>query len=239
MNLKKIWNDPVWSKIISVIIIAIFTLIYKYVDVNFSKDYIVKFLNLWINEILYFGITLSTIIVVIFFMKHKKNKNLKNCFDDVTIETIFEQPKLKEKYNEDSKNLDIILFNRIRNEYLSADKEISWLREQNFNFGFNRNNALVFFDIHDKIGNNPNFEFLNTELETARKELFKNIENFNNNLSVLTFPEGKFVQSVPKEWKFNFPEKYEKSAFKLNESRTKLIDSYDNLIRLGRNILKV
>jgi len=67
MNLNKIWSDPVWSKVISVIIIASAGLLYKYVSAKIDnlgfQEQILSFLNikisLWLSTILFVILTIS------------------------------------------------------------------------------------------------------------------------------------------------------------------------------------
>ncbi len=179
-------------------------------------------------------------IIIVIIQKARKNRNIKeiNSFDGLNMENL-ESYLAQEIYDEESKILDSKLLNEIRNELLPTEQEISWLREQNFSYGFNREVAFKFFDFEVKISDNPNYEFLNPELEKLKKQLVKNIQIFNRDLSQLTFPDGNLMQSVPREWKKTNPKKLENSINILNRSKINVIEKYDELIRKGRRTLKI
>ncbi len=240
-KISKIWKDPVLSKVISAGIIAAIIFAYNFVTSkinNESFQHTIK--SFWENESELWKIALTCLIIIVIIQKARKNRNIKeiNSFDGLNMENL-ESYLAQEIYDEESKILDSKLLNEIRNELLPTEQEISWLREQNFSYGFNREVAFKFFDFEVKISDNPNYEFLNPELEKLKKQLVKNIQIFNRDLSQLTFPDGNLMQSVPREWKKTNPKKLENSINILNRSKINVIEKYDELIRKGRRTLKI
>ncbi|WP_312766333.1 hypothetical protein [Epilithonimonas sp.] len=243
-KLKKIWKDPVWSKIIAALILSILTLIYNYLQSVIKKESFYKTLsNFWNSKFELWQITLVFfIIILLIYISIKKRKRNKTeeigSFDGVDILSLTYASNYG--YDEESKKLDIQLFNKIRTEFLPAEKDINWLREQSFNNGFQKEKAYTFFDFDEMLSENPNFEFLNSDLEELKRKLIQKIQIFTNDLSVNTFPENnKDFQGVPKEWRDNHPEKYLNAVQILNKDKKEVLDSYDELIRAGRKILKV
>lgn len=245
---KKIWKDPVGSKIISVVIIGLSSIAFNYVEALVKKESFKKtFLNFWGQTFQLWQIILIVALVFLLILIILKNKTktkipLKNSFDGINIETfvnnINEESEI-ENYDDELKKVDTELFNKIRNKYLPAENEISWLKEQDFAHGFNRDFAFIFFDFEEKMSKNPNLEFLGVELENIRKELVSNIKIFNKHLISKTFPSDGKMQSVPKEWQKTNPKIFIESVKLLNDSKEKVIECYDRLIRIGREKLKV
>lgn len=235
-KINEIWKDPVWSKVISAIIIGLFTIAYNYAISKINNESFKQtFKNFWKSkfELWQVGILVVALLIISIIFYKRKNKPIDNPFEEINIENLSNMD-----YTEDHKILDIGLFNKIRNEYLT-DNEVSWLREQDFNFGFNRNIAFTFFNLTDKIHENPNFEFFNEEIEEFKNKLIKSVQIFNHNLSNETYPSGEIMQSVPKEWRLSNPEKFNYAVTILNQSKKELLDTYDSFIRAGRRTLRV
>ncbi len=241
-KLIQIWKDPVLSKVISTGIIAFLIFLYNLIISKINKESFKEtFKSFWENKFELWkiaSIALIALILFLIFKPKRRKKEIINSFEGVNIETIG-LPDTREIYDEQSRELDSKLFNEIRNELLPTEQEIAWLREQNFSYGFNRDVAFRFFDFDIKISDNPNYEFLNPELEKLKKRLVKSIQIFNRNLSELTFPDGNLMQSVPREWRASNPQRLQNSINILNASKVTVIKNYDDLIRNGRKILKI
>lgn len=239
--IEKIWKDPVWSKVISFIIIAIGTLLYNYIISLYNdEDFRTTFLNFWKNrfelwQFLLFLILLVTIISIITYRNKKKMPKQTNAFDNFDLESL----KPMESYDEQSKKLDTEIYLKIRDKLLPGNKSINWLRHQNFaGFGFRREAPDDFFNFESTCSD-PNFVFLDSDLEEIKVDLQKNISELTGLLALNTFPQSNGIQTVPPEWEIEQSERFDEVIKKLSESREKVIESYDKLMREGRKKLKI
>ena len=224
-NFQKIWKDPVWSKVIAAIIIAIASVVYSFfasksADITFTnslKNFWTTKIQLWLVALIFIGYLVITRIFNYSLKPHKQSF----IYDDKTLA------------------LDTSLFDRIRKDLLPQDGTIYWLRHNNFaGFSFNDEN-LNQLDAIEYEAKKSDFEFLNPELETIKNDLIKEIDTFTTSMAVNTFPTKSGRQSVPPEWELEQPERFWKVVGEIHANQLRICDKYDELIKTGRRLLKV
>jgi hypothetical protein len=218
MNLKKIWSDPVWSKVISVIIIASAGLLYTYISAKIDnlafQEQLLSFLNikisLWLAIILFFIFTIS-----IDFSKRIRTKF---------------------KYDSETLNLDKAMFEKLK-DLLPQDGSISRFRSFATFLGFEFDEIENFrtFKEHCR---RSDFDFFHPTLEKLKRELLNKIEIFTENFYKKTKElDGKYRYIIPS--KEDDAVKHEENKNEFEKSATELIAKYDELIKSGRKVLKM
>lgn len=133
--------------------------------------------------------------------------------------------------------LDKELFSRIQN-ILPKDGSIYFLRHNNFagfSFLLDKLDDLYNFE-HECV--DPNFEFLDPELEAIRGKLQKNIDAFTNEIGTSTFPtQMPGRNTVPQEWEREQPERFDNVVNKLHNLSANICDNYDKLVKTARRRL--
>lgn len=192
-RLQKIWRDPVWSKVISVLIIAVSTVAYNFIVSEYKNvDFKTSFFNFWTLDIKLWVIAVSSIGLIIFYsvVKYFKSRKIRPFeYDDKTLE------------------LDVSLFNRVRNDILPQDGTIYWLRHNNFaGFSF-EGKYLEPLDVIEWESEKSDFEFINPQLERIKQELVKEISEFNSLLYDNIFPSNTLAgrYSIPPELEIEEP----------------------------------
>lgn len=223
-NFQKIWKDPVWSKVIAALLIGIGTVILSYIysiisNISFQES----FIAFWKTNIQLWVIALF-IIIYIFIATIYKYVNL---------------DKKKFKYDSDTLKLDISLFNKIRNELLPKNGTIEWLRHFNFAGNSFDREYLKEPSNFEYEGKQADFEFFNPELEKITKVLLFEIIRFNETMCLKTFTVGLKNQSIPSEWELTDSEGFWKLVKEIHENTHNICTKYDELVRVGRSILKV
>jgi hypothetical protein len=217
MNLKKIWNDPVWSKVISQgiiwLIIVIVPIIWSIIKVNRDEiDFKTAFVSILTFKIDLWIILLVTLILVLVYFGL----------------TYFKQNHFS--YDEDTIKLDRELFRKIRYELLPQDGSISFLRHNNFaGFSFNLDSIKDIENIEYE-NRKSDFEFLNPTLEKIKKELLEHISRFSNQINVNTFPTHNGFQTVPPEWEVAQPERFWKVVNDIHTETSFICDKYDEFV---------
>ena len=222
--IKKIWNDPVWSKVISVAIVAIITSIYavirSYID-NLSIGQIVKSLfmthvQLWIIVLIIFiGLILYGI-----YVKYRKQK--KFVYDQHAYEND------KELYN--SFLMD-----------LTPNGSIYFLRTNNFaGFSFHLSSLGELENFYHKYSDDPRIEFFHPEIEQIRKKMMADIDSFEDLICVYTFPGSRDdLQTVPPEWEENNPNHFWDVVNKIHAAARQVCEDYDNFVKTGKRLIKM
>lgn len=153
--IRKIWNDPVWSKVISFVIITLVTAIYvKIKSLNQGKTFDQAF-----NEMLQLKVNLFTILVGLFLV--------------LIVYIIYRMVIFK--YSESTKKSDLDFFNKVRNEYLDQDSTIRFLRDHNFRGPFNLHKIDDIEKFNDKC-RNSDFKFINPRLEKLKIQIEAQID---------------------------------------------------------------
>ena len=223
-NFKKIWKDPVGSKIISAGILFLITLIYNKFqsyteDVTF-KDAFTTFWNYSIKLWIIVSVILASIIIFSFYSSIKKNK--------------------KYKYDEDTKELDTNLYIKIRDELLTDDMMMNVKQNVFSSNSFYGETLFKILDIIDE-SRKSYFEFLNPILESKKNDLIETISELHNitsvNVSGVHGTAGWL--SIPREWAHNDRERFDNAWKSISLLENELAEKYDDFIKTGKRILKI
>lgn len=216
--LKKIWNDPVGSKVIAALIIFIFSVIWTVYSASHNNiDIWTAFLNFWTYSISLWIIALVSILLI------SLNLIISRQF----------------KYTEETLILDKQVYEDIKVNLLPQNGSISFLRSNNFaGFSFNINNLNDVVNFENALSNST-FYFLNPRLEKIKTELAVKISHFNTLIAFNTFVTPNGFQTVPPEWETNQPERFWEVVNDLHSTTNDLCRIYDELIKTGRTILKI
>lgn len=144
---------------------------------------------------------------------------------------IEETPEELEHYKkEDSKTLRII------KKTLYESGIIDFMKNHSFGSPFFINTLDLISEYQHESKNNPEFEFLDSELEDLKLELDRHISKIYTILAVNTFDVGvnPNLVGVPKEWQREQPERHEKVIDELHKESFKIVGNYNDLIRLAR-----
>lgn len=218
MNFKKIWSDPVWSKVISVIIVATAGLLYTYISAKIDdlafQEKLLSFLNikisLWLAIILYFIFTISV--------------------------NFSKQRRAKFKYDSETLNLDKAMFEKLKG-LLPQDGSISRFRSFATFLGFEFD-EIENFRVFKEYCRRSDFDFFHPTLEKLRRELLNKIETFTENFYNKTKEiDGRYRYIIPS--KEDNVVKHEENKNEFEKSAAELIAKYDELIKSGRKVLKM
>lgn len=222
VKIKKIWHDPVWSKVIAFIIIAILTLLYTTTKTllegtSFSEN---------LSQLLNFSIPIKYIFIIAFilflfwlFIRTRKPPTL--------------------EYKDEHKELDRKLLVKIKTDILPANGNLGFLRTYDFcgAFLWSDLDEIKKFNLYN---NDPEFEFIDIELNALLTIMKMEIEEFLSILGVNTFPLSNpniNASRIPPEWQQEQPERFNKVVDKIHNLTTNICSSYDELIRLGKRKL--
>ena len=217
---KKIWNDSVWSSVISAIIIGVLTVLWLAILSIFGNrtfsEYFSTILNIQI-KLKYILIALLVLMLILIIFK------------------LFNKKKIK--YNDDHQNLDLKLFTEIRDKYLPSNRSIDFLRKSNFSgSSFSRNNINDLEDISYKF-DDPYMEFIDSDLNEEFEKMKLVINQFLEELGENTWTVGHpkdGILSVPKEWQHEQYDRYKKVTDSLHYKADTICTTYDKIIRLGK-----
>ena len=195
MSVKKIWNDPVWSKVIAngiiVALAFVLTIIWSMISAKQNQiNFKTAFVNFWSYKISLWIVVVIAILLLIIYWGWKYCGLNKFVYDDETIK------------------LDKAMFDKIRNELLPQEGTIGFLRHNNFagfSFDLEKIDDLDNIEYEDR---KSDFEFLNPDLEKIKIELINKISHFTSEISMNTFPTNAGFQSVPSEWEVEQPERF-------------------------------
>lgn len=125
-------------------------------------------------------------------------------------------------------------------EELPSKGSMEFLRTHSFYDGFKLDSLRQLFDFQYK-WNNAEYEFVNEELESLRKELYENIRQFTyvNGMGSYAQRDGWFStlpdNCMGQEW--DLPEHVIVKIKEMNELADKVYQSHQDLVRLGNKIL--
>lgn len=221
-KLKKIWADPVWSKVISAIIIAIGAVIWTFISAKVNDiDIQTAWTNFWTFNIKLWWLTIGSVVLLILFWIRQSFKKSSFQYDDETIK------------------LDRQLFEKIRTELLPQTGAIYFLRHNNFaGFSFDTDSIEDLYNFEHEC-KKSDFEFLNPDLEKIKIELLKAVDHFTGQIAVQTFSTNNGRQTVPPEWELEQSERFWEVVNDLHKTKFQICDRYDELIKFGRRVLKI
>ncbi len=212
-KLSKIWTDPVGSKVIATAIIALFIALFKYyTDISFTKvfwDTMGFKIDLWLSII----ITIVCITLILFKINFNKKKHI-----------------YTEAHQLHDKNLLLLLKDKI-----PTNGTIGFIRDGNFSGQrFSWDSFKDFEYANDNI-NNPDIVFIDNEFENLKTALFKNVHDYLTYLASNTFYVDKDHSSIPAEWKYDQPDRFDKVVKTMYDSEKEICKLYDSLIKLGKS----
>jgi hypothetical protein len=137
-------------------------------------------------------------------------------------------------------DLDRKLFLKIREILPSQKGSISFMREHSYGTPFLRNRHDDLLRYLDQC-KSPEFEFINSDLETRRSQLTKNIQEFQDILSNTTFyldTRPSYLAIAP-DIKYVLGSDYFQIIRKVETAANQVCLAYDELVRFGRRNLAV
>jgi hypothetical protein len=225
--LKQYWADSVWSKVIAVGIVGLISSIW--IEVN-SVICNISFL-MYVQNILYSSIQVKNILIgllVIMVIWYGINMARK-------------KKKIVEVYSEEHKQLDKELFSKIITEILPVSGFISFIRTNNFEGAF-RTEYIKDLDSFYQYIEEPDFEFIDRDLNIYLEQLKVEISKFQNTIGLNTSPinnPNMDANSVPPEWEVEQPEKFWKVVNEIHKTAREICKNYDGLIKLGKRKLGI
>ena len=222
-RVEKIWKDPVWSKVISAFLIAVITLLYNFIVSYYNNsDFISEFLRLWQTKFSLWVLAITGLLFYILsYYLHRPTSKNKFVYDEETIA------------------LDRKLFNYIRNEIIT-NETLEDLNSHTFsNHSFEREKFNFIHNIL-AVSKQPDFEFLNPELEKAKIELVNAIKMFQSSTlgTIFSTPSHNDIGflGIPREWD---EKKFYAAMDKIEPEETNVFRKAESLIKLGRRTLKI
>lgn len=143
------------------------------------------------------------------------------------------------KYDDETIKLDRQVFEKIRTGLLPQTGAIYFLRHNNFaGFSF-KTESIDDLDNFEHECKKSDFEFLNPDLEKIKLELLSSVAHFTRQIGLQTFSTTNGRQTVPPEWEVEQSERFWKVVNDLHNTKFQICDKYDELIKLGRRVLKI
>lgn len=222
--IKKVWKDPVGSKVISVLIVALLASGYASVKAYITnaglwdtvKSIFVSYMPQWCIVLALFAVFLLYGITV----KYRKRRTFK--YDN-------------HSYENDKRLYDMVM------KDLPPHGSISFLRSNNFaGFSFHLSSIKELESFFYKYSDNPQAEFFNPQIENEFKTLLADINSFQDLICYNTFAVGTDdLQTVPSEWEEEKPEQFWSVINDLHNAAAKVCDDYDRFVRLGKREIKL
>ncbi len=133
--------------------------------------------------------------------------------------------------------VDRALFEQFRSE-LPVSGSISFVRNHPVGASFRRDDPEQLFRFLD-YWNDPEHEFLDSELDQKRSKLFDSISEYVHVLATNTWSiRDTDFQGIPEEWERDDPERLQEVIKQLAVLGKTLVGRYDDLVRTGRRKLK-
>ncbi len=141
----------------------------------------------------------------------------------------------KNTINEKHKELDSTLLKEIK-KILNDDNTIEFIRTHDFAGAFRQDFTDPLKHYNHKIQNDPEFYFLDSDLNNLKSNLDINITELVYILANKTFDleVNKDLRGIPKDWREKMPERYEEAVDKANHHADKIKENYDELFQLAR-----
>lgn len=140
--------------------------------------------------------------------------------------------------------MDRILFSRIREMLSSNGDTVSFLRDTDLGISFE---LELLKGLHEFVWSckSPDFEFMDSELESQRASMSEAAEKFLVAVAQSTFPCQGLPRrnEIPPEWRDSDTDtqrrRYQDARTSLNELASEVYAKYENLIRAGRRRLAI
>lgn len=218
-------KHPIWSNVIAALIVLGITVGYNFgISIFKNTNFITEFLKFWNFKIQLWIIILLVLITYFIYRISSKKKRPDNIF----------------KYDNETLELDRILFEKIRTGIIDESVVINLKGNSFSSYPFDINDIDFVHDILEQ-DKNPNFEFINPNLELLKESLIKSIDKLQDSLGKNIFgtdirnPTKTYI-GIPKEWK---GERLENARNEVENDENLVFDNYEKLIKTGRRILRI
>ena len=126
-------------------------------------------------------------------------------------------------------------------QVLPPNQSIRWLRDHDFG-GPIPLRMLDAIHVFNERSRDPDFEFINPELEQSRRQLLFATTGLTREIGAETYPAGHdagggIVNRIPPEMRHQDPSRFRQIQERINNLADDVVKAYDNLIRLGRKKL--
>jgi hypothetical protein len=135
------------------------------------------------------------------------------------------------------KNPDIILYKKLI-DLLPSATIIEYLRNKDFGSAF-RNEQIDPLREFCAYYDNAEHEFIDSKLESKKKELLNSANEFLNYLARHTWPLQDGIQSIPAEWQEDQRERWDRTKRELNRLSDLVVIKHQELVRLCKSKLNV
>lgn len=197
-----------------------------------------------------FIILLVTAIIVIFAKMYefiRENRKLKQEIiekDEKMSGVEAENEKLKKEIIEKEKTQNIIdekhrkfdsnILKEIKN-ILNDYHTIEFIRDHDFEGAYAQDRTDPLFSYFNKNKNEPEFRFLDSDLNNLKKDLDTNIAKLLDVLVHNTFDleVNKDFRGIPKDWREKAPEHHGEIVDKANHHADKIVEVYSELVQLA------
>jgi hypothetical protein len=142
------------------------------------------------------------------------------------------------KVNPEYKEMDKKVYIEIK-KLLFDSGSMKFIKENNFaGFSFDTRKLRPLDEFEDRC-KNPEFEFLDVDLEGLRLKLLENIQLLSELIVTNTWPVKGNSQrnTVPPEWEYKQPERFKKVIGEIHNLCSEIWDTYCELVKLGRRKL--
>lgn len=101
-------------------------------------------------------------------------------------------------------------------------------------------NSLNDLDKFNNLCENPNFEFIDSDLESHKSSLYSKIRQFLRLIATKTFPTNiPRVNSIPQEWEETNPQQFHDTVNKIHNTADAIITEYKSLTKMATRKLGV
>lgn len=221
----KFLKHPIWSNVIAALIVLGITVGYNFgISIFKNTNFTTEFLKFWNFRIELWIILLSVITIYLIYRIFSKKRGTDNIF----------------KYDNETLELDRILFEKIRTEFIDENVVINLKGNSFSSYPFDINDIDFVHNILEQ-DKNPNFEFINPDLELLKESLLISIDRLQDSLGKNIFgtdirnPTKTYI-GIPKEWK---GEQLENARNEVENDENLVFENYEKLIKTGRRILRI
>ena len=131
---------------------------------------------------------------------------------------------------------DRTLFNKFL-ELLPSDGAIDFVDKHNmagFSFDLEEIRPIGIF-LHE--WDNPEHEFIDVDLQHAKDELMQACRAWSATIGTETFQMNNGRQSVPAEWEYEQPDRFDRVVSQLHQQAQDIVDKHKRLVRIGKRRL--
>ncbi|MPL81950.1 hypothetical protein SDC9_27884 [bioreactor metagenome] len=207
--IKKIWNDPVWSKVISGGILLIIPAILSWIKTSSNH---MSFMDNWIEVLNSPLIWIIVAVLILIYLLFRKKKF---------------------KYDEVSLNQDQSLLNQIITTDLPESFFNDYFRRCDLGSSFLQEHIRPLMDL-ENIRQNPQYEFNNPLLENIKKELLSDISSFKDHILLNTIVNEYGVVKVLDAIRED-DQRFVSYKMTAHSLANKICNKYDALIRTMRS----